>query len=76
LQNILNKILLKHCNGSGEISSLSTEIFSEGTKEGLMKLQHLLRLDPSHIFDDPSLLMDIYNVKKAIQSMRQEMASV
>eukprot|EP01036_Dinobryon_divergens_P028344 gene28344-37276_t len=76
LQNILNKILLKHCNGSGEISSLSLEIFSEGTKEGLMKLQHLLRLDPSHIFDDPSLLMDIYNVKKAIQSMRVEMASV
>ena len=43
------------------------------TKDGLLKLEHLLSLDTSQIVPTQSIILDIYQVKKAIQSLKDEM---
>ena len=74
LQHILSKMLRKYCNGNNDISTLSSKVFDENIKDGLVTLQRLLRLGPMHFTDDryqdPVLLVDIYKVWETTRSLK------
>lgn len=74
LQHILSNMLRYYCNGNDDISSLSSKVFDENIKDGLITLQRLLRLGPTHFTDDrypdPVLLVDIYKVWETARSLK------
>ena len=73
LQHILSDMLRNYCNGNDDISSLSSKVFDENIKDGLMTMQRLLRLSPMHFTDDrypdPVLLVDVYKVWETARSL-------